>query len=57
MKAFLRDYCTVYYEGDSQYNNINNIVLISDPVKIVSRVEFMLQSSYYPTGCAVYLPP
>jgi hypothetical protein len=57
MKAFLRDYWTVYYEGDSQCNNINNIVLISDPVKIVSRVEFMLQSSYYPTGCAVYLPP
>ena len=34
MKAFLRDYCTVYYEGDSQCNNINNIVLIGDPVKI-----------------------
>ena len=57
MQAFLRDYCTVYYEGDSQYNNIDNIVLISDPMKIVSRVEFMVESSYYPTGCAVYLPP
>jgi hypothetical protein len=58
MKAFLRkNYCTVYKEGNSEYNNINNIVLIIDHVKIVSRVEDMIHFFYSHSGRAVYLPP
>ena len=38
MQAFLRNYCWVYKEGDSQYTNIDTIVLIINPVKIVLRV-------------------
>ena len=38
MKAFLRNFCRVYKEGDSQYTNIDTIVLIINPVKIVFRV-------------------
>ena len=37
MKAFLRNFCRVYKEGD-KYTNIDTIVLIINPVKIVFRV-------------------
>jgi hypothetical protein len=37
MKAFLINYYWVYKEGDSQYTNIDTIVLIINPVKIVFR--------------------
>jgi len=39
----MKNYYTIYKEGDSQYNNINSIVLIIDHAKIVTRVEDIVQ--------------